>query len=230
MIACVVPLEGDACASEKKYQKMLTGTSSIAIIASFMMVPRTLEFVFSIIFFYCCRTAFDKGQRKTWKGLSLGVIVLAALAGIVVLLISSGGEGFIGLRISVWLATWVGSMLIFEPLVGLISYCCIRCGEPKFEADIDAKPTDTSPLLGSSDLPSTGEDSDRIVADVGDNEISDTNSSIRVDTDNSSTDIEKGLSPVYTHDPLASQDVDLGDASVSSDEEASVSMPINSEM
>lgn len=154
-IACVVPLQGDACELEKKYQKMLTGASSVAILISFMLVPRAIEFIFTLVFGVCCRAAFVRGQGKTVKGVSLGVLVLGGLGVLVVLLIVNGGNGFIGLRFAVWAATWVGSMVIFEPLAGLISYFLIRCDESSLEnaAEDDETEHESKPLLGMSQAP-----------------------------------------------------------------------------
>ena len=136
-IACVVPLQGDACTEEKKYRKMLTGASSVGILISFMLVPRLLTGIYELIFGVCCRTVFVKSQGKTVKGVSLGVLILAALGVLVLLLIANGGTGFIGLRFTVWLFTWIGSMLIFEPLTSLISYFLLRCGDFKKQSEVD---------------------------------------------------------------------------------------------
>jgi hypothetical protein len=156
-IACVVPLQGDACDLEKKYQKMLTGASSIVVLISFMLVPRAIEFVFSLLFGVCCRTAFVKTQGKTVKGVSLGVMILAGLGVLVVLLIANGGSGFIGLRFAVWAATWIGSMVIFEPIAGLLSYYLIRCDGDKTAVDVagdgdddDDAGGETRPLIETS--------------------------------------------------------------------------------
>lgn len=129
-IACIEPLQGDACDLEKKYQKMLVGASSTVILIAFLLVPRTLEFIFNLIIGMCCQSAFVRGQNKNFKGVSLGVLVLIGLAGLVFVLIANGGSGFIGLRFMVWAITWIASMLIVEPIACLISYYIIRC-EPK---------------------------------------------------------------------------------------------------
>lgn len=142
-IACIVPLQGDACSEEKKYRQMLTGASSIGIVLSFMLVPRLLAGLYELIFNLCCVKVFVKAQGKTVKGVSLSVLILAALGVLVLLLIANGGSGFIGLRFSVWAATWLGSMVIVEPLTNLLGYFVVRCGDFKKQADVDAEVHET---------------------------------------------------------------------------------------
>lgn len=131
---------------------MLTGASSALILITFFLVPRTLEFIFSLIFGICCQSVFVKSQGKTIKGVSLSVIILIALGVLVLLLVMRGGTGFIGLRITVWLVTWLGSMIIVEPIVGLLSYYLIRCKRPEdMQAhDDEEAATEEKPLLSKS--------------------------------------------------------------------------------
>lgn len=150
-IACVIPLQGDACALEKKYQKMLTGASSVLVILAFMLVPRTLELLFSIMFGVCCEKAFVRARGKTVKGVSLSLAIIAALGVLVLLLALNGGTGFLGLRITVWVVTWLGSMIIMEPIVCLITYYIIRCKKPdEMDAsDIEEPHNEHKPLLAA---------------------------------------------------------------------------------
>jgi hypothetical protein len=91
-----------------------------------------------------------KTQGKTVKGVSLGLLIVAGLAILVALFILTGGSGFIGLRLGVWFATWIGSMLIFEPLAALISYYLIRCDNRTFIDDHEH--AETKPLLENTAL------------------------------------------------------------------------------
>lgn len=110
---------------------MLTGASSVLVIITFLLVPRMVEFIFSLIFGLCCEQVYVRTRGKKVRGVSLGVGILVVIGILVALLVLNGGTGFIGLRITVWLVTWLGSMVIVEPLVCLLSYYVIRCRKPE---------------------------------------------------------------------------------------------------
>lgn len=128
---------------------MLTGASSILVIIAFLLVPRTVELIFSIIFGLCCEQMFVRTRGKAVRGVSLGVAILIGFAVLVALLIVNGGTGFIGLRIMVWAVTWIGSMIIMEPLVCLLTYYVIRCKKPEemVEPGDEEKHSEDKPLL-----------------------------------------------------------------------------------
>lgn len=150
MIACLQPLQGNACDQEKKYMSLLTGASAIVVLIGLMAVPRTIETILSIVLNTCCSKLFLSQKDKTFKGISLGVFLIAGLAVLVVLLVINGGIGFMWLRFWVFALTWAGGMLFFEPLACVISYYLIRCET----TPTDEEPDEKKPLFTTGMAPS----------------------------------------------------------------------------